>query len=420
MEEKEHCIGQHEEMDKHGIGQEGDFPTGQLPWIGSPAGLCNVKRIARAVRRRKRHFRGRHFRGRHNIFSEPKCSSRASSSIGESPCGRDDGSSENEGVDRVRLEPSEEDDGLAAALLESQKAAEAAEEDVGLAAALLERAADDSLELNARDAEAAAMSASLTCHENLLNREARQMELAIRFAEKHRREVFHTVPNGEDQLICFRCVRESVCYNVACAWTGNCGLSSILLGMGAATYLTKDAENCWDCPPSIRAYVVAMLLHVLAALPYASYPGREQGMTSRPAFIDDDGLATEDSLLQFGQRISENYVFVDAAFELAILCHYGFKKSLKVIKPVLGDTRTEDSVMILSPLGDGASDVHDPRAIYLFHLNENHFLPLLPVGGLKIEDSVDFGTCEFPFSRIKLTLHQFLIDYEDDDENERG
>ena len=147
------------------------------------------------------------------------------------------------------------------------------------------------------------------------------------------------------------------------------------------------------------------------------YPGTEQGLSSPPPFIDDNGDATEDTLLQFGKRISENGVFVDASFELAFLCHYGFGKSLKVVQPVLGDTCADDRVNIHSLIND-ASDVHDPRAIYLFHFNGNHFMPLLPVGGLKIADVVDFGTFNVPRSRVSLSLNQFLIDYVD--KNERG
>ena len=180
-------------------------------------------------------------------------------------------------------------------------------------------------------------------------------------------------------------------------------------------YLIEDDENRWDCPHSIRAYAIAMLLHVLAALPYASYPGREHGMTSPPTFIDDDGCDSEHSMLQFGKRISENYMFVDAGFELAYLCHFGFKKSLRVVLPVLGDTSANDHVIIRNFIGN-ASDEHDPKAIYLFHLNKNHFFPLMPVAGLTIGDSVDFGTFQVPFRSYSLNLNQFLIDYEDENE----
>jgi hypothetical protein len=195
----------------------------------------------------------------------------------------------------------------------------------------------------------------------------------------------------------------------AAFWTGNCGLSSLLLGLGAEVYLTKDSENRWDCPPLIRAYLVTLLLHLLAALPYELYPASQRLLNSRPPFVDDKGVATGDSLLQFGTRIRKNFMYVDAAFELAYLCYFGFSKELIVIKPVLGETSTQDRVVVHNLMHHHAR-VIDPEPIYLFYLGGNHFFPFMPVGGLS--ETVNIAKFIVPRSLVSLTLRQFQIDYE--------
>ena len=159
--------------------------------------------------------------------------------------------------------------------------------------------------------------------------------------------------------------------------------------------------------------MVTLVVHVLAALPYELYPGREHGLSSRPQFLGDNGCATEDSLLQFGQRLSKNFVFLDAAFELAYLCYYGFKKKLKVVHPVLGETSSQDRVVVHN-LIHGGPDKYDPEAIYLFFVNANHFFPLLPVGGLSVQKRVDITKFKVPRSHVSITLRQFVIDYKEE------
>ena len=159
--------------------------------------------------------------------------------------------------------------------------------------------------------------------------------------------------------------------------------------------------------------MVTLVVHVLAALPYELYPGREHGLSSRPKFLDDNGFATEDSLLQFGQRLSKNFMFLDVAFELAYLCYYGFKKKLKVVHPVLGETSSQDRVVVRHLIHNGP-DKFDPEAIYLFFLNANHFIPLLPVGGLSVQKRVDIAKFKVPRSPVSLTLLRFVIDYEEE------
>jgi hypothetical protein len=213
-EQEGHCRGQQDETNSHGIGQEGGYFKGQRPCFGSPAGLCNVAKGAQTTRTRLKRNRLTRLR-RFNSRSDSHGSNRGE----ESPSYKDEVSNGEEVVDRVVFERAEEDDELAAAILESANMAvveQAADEkfhrDVAESQALSQSDADVSLELEAleaREAEAA-ITMSATSHLNVLNSEARQMELAIGFSEKHCRKVFHTVPNGEDQLIIFfsHCVRE--------------------------------------------------------------------------------------------------------------------------------------------------------------------------------------------------------------------
>ena len=175
--EEKHCLGQQEQIHSHGIGQEGDFSSeGLLPWSSSPAGLCNVaQKTAKREHQRQRRRRTR---------SDSHGSSRGSNR-GESPCNRDEKSNVHGADNRVARETAAEDDELAAALLESADMAvveQAADE-------AFHRDVDESQALSQRDADLS------------LERDARQMELAIGFAGKHGREVLQTVPNGEDQLI---------------------------------------------------------------------------------------------------------------------------------------------------------------------------------------------------------------------------
>lgn len=200
---EKHYIGQHVQEPAHYIGQHGGDERVRRRSSCSPAGLCNVPEVVRTSKLTRGRKRRRNFL-RDSIGS----------SVDNSPCLR--GGGQAAVLDSGVLESQQEMDELAAALLESAQCGEdeqAAEEkykcDAAAALSMSLSEAHVLSECEAQDCEAA-LSISQSEMDLTLERQAREMALAVRYANRFNREVIETAPNGKHLSVfsvraCFFC-----------------------------------------------------------------------------------------------------------------------------------------------------------------------------------------------------------------------